>query len=83
VEIDKAREILESTQIDFAIKNQVLQGMVILSGLAEKPGEPIFEHDQAWYTDFEETVTKMDEDTVTTLAKLGWFEDEDAWSHFS
>lgn len=83
MEIDKAMEIIKNTEPDFALKNQVLTGMTLLSKLADEPGEPIFEHDQMWYTGFEETVSKMDEDTVTLMAKLGWFEAEDAWTHFS
>jgi hypothetical protein len=82
MEIDKAKEIVKNIDTDFTIKNRVLQGMTILANLAEEPGEPRFEHDQMWYTDFEETVAKMDEEAVTMLAYLGWFEDEEAWSHF-
>ena len=83
MDIDKALEIIKNIEPDYSLKNQVLQGMTLLSKLADEPGEPIFEHDQMWYTGFEETVKKMDEDTVTMMAKLFWFEDEDAWSHFS
>jgi len=83
MDIDKALEIIKNIEPDYSLKNQVLQGMTLLSKLADEPGEPIFAHDQMWYTGFEETVKKMDEDTVTMMAKLFWFEDEDAWSHFS
>jgi len=84
MDIDKAREIIHDTGTDLTIKNRVPVGMMILSGYAEADLEdPIFEHDQIWYVDFEETVAQMGESTVTMLAKLGWFEDEDAWSHFS
>lgn len=82
MDVDKAIEILENTDTDFDIKNRVLLGMTILASHAEPDVyEPRFEHDQMWYADFEDTVTKMSEGTVEMMAKLGWFEDEDAWSH--
>lgn len=82
MDVDKAIEILENTDTDFDIKNRVLLGMTILAGYAAPDVyEPRFEHDQMWYASFAETVTKMSESTVVTMAKLGWFEDEEAWSH--
>lgn len=82
MDIDKAKEMLESTDTDFGLKNRVLLGMSILATYAEPDVyEPRFEHDQMWYVAFDETVTQMSEGTVEMMAKLGWFEDEDAWSH--
>ena len=82
MDIEKAKEILESTDTDFTIKNRVLRGMVILvDSVGPDIDEPRFEHDQMWYADFEDTVTKMREGTVEMMASLGWFEGEDAWSH--
>jgi len=83
MDIDKAKEIIGNTETDFTFKNRVLVGMMILSDYAEAgPEDPRFEHDQMWYVDFEETVEKMSESTVEMMAKLGWFEDEEAWSHY-
>jgi len=83
MDIEKAREILESTDTDVTIKDRVLRGMVILvDSYGQDVDEPQFEHDQMWYADFKETVTKMSVGTVEMMASLGWFEDEDAWSHF-
>ncbi len=82
MDIDKAKEILANTSTDFDIKNRVLIGMAILASyVVSGAAEPRFEHDQMWYINFEETVVDMSESTVTTLAELGWFEDEEAWSH--
>lgn len=81
MDIDKAREILGSAETDFSEKNRIFLGMQILNGFsADLPMN--FEHDQVWTCNFEETVKKMDEDTVKTMGRYGWFESEDSWSHF-
>jgi hypothetical protein len=41
------------------------------------------EHDQIWVSDFQDTVPSMSVAEVAAMAELGWFEDEDSWSHFS
>jgi len=82
MDVDKAIELIGKTETDYEIKSRVPRGLMILMTF-DSNIECRFEHDQMWACDFEETVTKMEEGDVEQMARLGWFEDEEAWSHFS
>ena len=38
------------------------------------------EHDKIWFLDYEEVTSEKD---IKRLEELGWFKDEDAWSHYT
>jgi len=84
VDVDAALEIIEKTDYDYLIKRRFARGVSILLALCDEHDDldASFEHDQIWIGDFETTVKNMDKATVEQMAKLGWFEDEGAWSHF-
>lgn len=81
VTVEEAKEIIEKTKTDYRAKNPVPRGLAILVHFSDDvPCR--FEHDQMWAGDFEVAVEKMTEVAVEKMTKLGWFEDEEAWSHF-
>lgn len=85
MDVDAARKIIAETETDRSIKNCFARGMGILLAHCE-PDEELyasFRHDQILTGDFETLVKGMTELTVKRMAKMGWFEDEDAWSYFS
>lgn len=80
--VEEAKAIIEKTETDYKAKSPVPRGLVILMEFSDDiPCS--FEHDQAWCGDFEATVEKMGLLAVESMARLGWFEDEESWSHFS
>jgi hypothetical protein len=83
MDIEKAREILESDDNERIYENDFSKGVAIISKYADTKFGYQFQHDQMWYGDFEKTVEKMTESEVMELAKHGWFEDEDSWTLFS
>jgi len=80
--VEEAKEIIEKTEIDFELKSRIPRGLSVLMQFSDDI-ECSCEHDQIWCADFEATVAKMGEGAVEMMAKLGWFEDEEAWSHFT
>jgi len=80
---DAALKIIEDEEGDLDIKNPIYGGLRILEEFTEGELNMRFEHDQIWAGDFDETVDKMHEGVVLVMAKMGWFESDEAWSHFS
>lgn len=83
MDIGAARALIEKTDTDFSIKNRFVRGIGILLIHCESDEElhSSFEHDQMWIGNFETLVKRMTARTVKRLAKMGWFEDADSWSH--
>lgn len=75
---DQARAILKRTKKDKYIRNAFIKGIQILEKYDDNM-IPYFDVDVAFFTDFDRTV-KMSEEDVQELAKLGFFEQEDAWA---
>lgn len=84
MDIDAAIKIIARSETDFSITNRFAKGVGILLTYCDSDEElhVSFEHDQIWLGNFAQTVKKMDRATVNRMGKLGWFEDEDSWSHF-
>lgn len=59
----------------------ILEGLQILTKYSDET-DYAFEHDQCWFHDYEETITKMSDEDFIRMYELGWFEDENSWSHF-
>lgn len=83
--IEAARAILEAGDGRSDESNRVLRGLNLLAEVA--PGfdtntQMHAEHDQIWAGDFESTAAAMSEDQVRSMARWGWFEDAECWSHF-
>jgi hypothetical protein len=81
MDINKARKILESDNINRVYENDFAKGVAIIAKYGGK--DYSFGHEQIWFGDFESTVEQMSEEEVKQLASFGWFEDEDAWSKYS
>jgi len=80
--VEEAIELIGKTKTDYKAKSPIPRGLAILMQFSDDiPCR--CEHDQMWAGDFEATVEKMGEGAVGAMATLGWFEDEEAWSHFS
>jgi len=82
VTVKEALEIIQKTETDYKIKSRIPKGFVILMQFSDDI-ECNCEYDRLWAGNFEETVKKMGEGDVTSMAQLGWFEDEESWSHFT
>lgn len=81
--VEDALEIIEKTETDYNQKHRVPRGLQILCEHDEDLDIGIvFEHDQMWAGDFEATVATMTREEIEEMARLGWFEDMDSWSHF-
>ncbi len=61
---------------------EIIEGLKIIDQYV-KDKNLCAEHDQIWFGDYEESVNTMTIDEKTKLEKWGWFEDEEAWSHFT
>jgi len=83
MDINKAKELIEKTDRSFSERHQIMKGLQILAKY-ENDVDCYFEHDRIYASNFEETVSKMSEDDVLQMAKLGWFHDEENeyWTHF-
>jgi len=82
VTVEEAKEIIKQTEMDYKAKSPLPRGLAVL--LQYSDDIPCScEHDQIWAGDFEATVEKMTKADVELMAKLGWWEDEEAWSHFT
>lgn len=80
--IEEAKEIIDRTETDYKAKSEIPKGLSMLMKFSSDiPCR--CEHDQMWAGDFEATVAKMGKLAVEAMAKLGWFESEEAWSHFT
>lgn len=77
-----ALKIIQKTEPDYKAKSRVPKGFAILMQFSDNI-ECHCEHDQLWTGNFEEIVEKMGEGAVESMAVLGWFEDEESWSHFT
>lgn len=82
MDTDAALKVIDQTERDFEIKNPIFLGLEILVRVTKDELDMRFEHDQMWTGDFEETVSRMPKEAVVMMAKLGWFESEESWSHF-
>lgn len=80
--IEEAKKLMEDTKRDSTAQNRIFRGLVILSKYVSQV-EIAAEHDQLFACDFEKTVVQMLPSEVAEMAALGWFEDEDAWAHFT
>lgn len=80
--VKEALEIIQKTETDFKIKSRIPRGLSLLMQFSDNI-ECRCEHDRIWAGNFRETVKKMGEGAVTSMAQLGWFEDEESWSHFT
>ena len=78
---EEALQIIEETERDYKQKQHILRGLQILAKYDDDL-RLSFEHDQMWVCDFNETVTLMTKEDVAELARYGWFESQDSWSHF-
>lgn len=78
---EEALEIIEYTDTNYQQPQRILLGLQILARHDEVL-ECSFEHDQMWASSFDMTVAKMSRDEVWQMARAGWFEDQDAWSHW-
>jgi hypothetical protein len=77
----EALKLFDGTITDFSQKQRFARGIAILAKYDDDI-DPRFEHDQMWCSDFDTTVAKMSREEVVEMARCGWTEDEDAWSHF-
>ena len=77
---EAALKIIDETTVDYTQTNSVLRGLQILSRYVYM--NPSFEHDQMWAAGFDMTVDKMTREEVIEIARLGWFESENSWSHY-
>ncbi len=78
---DEALQIIDETETNNTQPQHILIGLQILARHDEVL-ECSFEHDQMWVSNFNRTVGKMSEDEVWEMARAGWFEDENSWSHW-
>lgn len=79
----EALQIIKEAKTDYSQKNHIARGLLILAKYNDDMNNSIaFEHDQMWACDFEETVEKMTREEVVEMATLGWFENNESWSHF-
>ncbi len=78
---ERALQIIEGTKTNHAQSQGILLGLQILAKYDEEL-DCSFEHDQMWVSDFEATVKRMSKDEVIGMARLGWFEADDRWSHW-
>ena len=83
MDVNKAKELVENTKSDFSEKHRVMRGLQILTKYQDHE-ECYFEHDVIWAGGFDDLVSKMSEDDVCQMAKMGWFCDSEAehWAHF-
>jgi hypothetical protein len=77
----EALKLIKATATDYSNKQHVLRGLAILAKYDDDIS-PQFEHDQMYCCDFKETVAKMSREEIEEMSRCGWFESEDAWSHF-
>ncbi len=78
---ERALQIIDETEANYYLNQKILRGLQILARYDEKL-DCNFEHDQMWVGDFEAAVGKMAEEEVWEMARLGWFEADDSWSHW-
>ena len=85
--LERARELLDNygEKDGREYDDDLVKGVAILGKYVKGRFNYSFEHDQMWFGEFEETVVQMTEEDVLSLAKYGWFEDEEtnSWSKFS
>lgn len=78
---EEALKLIETTRTDFNSKQHFARGIAILAKYDDDI-DPSFEHDQTWIAIFDETVAKMSREDIIEMARCGWFESEESWSHF-
>jgi len=78
---EEAIEIIKETKADYSQKQRVLRGLQILAKYDDNL-DLSFEHDQMWAGSFDKTVASMTRDDCVELARCGWFESYESWSHF-
>ncbi len=61
---------------------EVIDGLKVIDKYVEDKSLQA-EHDQIWFGDYGESVHAMTKEEKKKLEEEGWFEDEDAWSHFT
>lgn len=76
---EEARQIIKNAWPTLAM-NPIQPGLNILTKY-----DPQLEQDihggQIFAGDFESIVEKMSEKDIERMAELGWYEDEESWSH--
>lgn len=80
--IEHARGILATIPTDRSQKQRLFRGLQILTQYDENVHYS-FRSDQLFCADFTATAARMNQEEVEEMAKLGWFEAEEAWSLFS
>lgn len=78
---EQARQVINDAWPTMVIKGDaIVRGLNILNKY-----DPQLEQDthncQIFAGDFESIVEKMSEKDIERMAELGWYEDEESWSH--
>lgn len=82
--IDEALKIIDEvldTGKDSGSKSPILDGMKLLQKRGVSDYDMGAAHDQIWYGDFKETVSKMLPTEIRYMADRGWFESDGSWTH--
>ena len=81
MDIEEARALIKATDRDITQNQEIFRGLQILARY-DNDIRYAFEHDQMYCNNFEETIEQMTSEEVKLMAQLGWFEEEESWSHF-
>lgn len=80
MQAEQARKVIDELWPDIRVSNQILVGLNILTKY-----DPELQQDthnkQIYAGNFESLVEKMADKDIARMAELGWFEDEESWSH--
>jgi hypothetical protein len=72
----------DETEVTECSEGNVALGIAII--LKYEPSTPIAaRHEQLWVGDYDFTYEKMTDEGKALMEKMGWFEDEDAWSSYT
>jgi len=80
---EDALQIIKDTKTDYDQKQRIVRGLQIIAKYDDGLDFRIaFEHDIMYASSFDSTVEEMTKEEVTEMSILGWFMEEDSWTHF-
>ena len=77
---EEALKILRDTETDFSIRNSVFKGINMIS-VWDHDIQFEAEHAILYVSNFDDILKKMNQRDVELMAKWGWFEEQNKWTH--
>jgi len=84
---DEAKAIIDSIEGSYTVKavgkvDRIYDGLTLMKKYHSNIRYAVGRN-QIWCgVDFDESVAEMSDEDVRSMAEMGWFQDEDSWSHF-